>query len=82
VRRVTVATAVSRLGERDRELVALRYGADLSTAQIAGVLSLAPNAVDVALNRCRARLRVELEHQGFASPTRPRMRAQAAQPDG
>ena len=69
VRRLSVLEAVSRLGERDRELVALRYGADLSTAQIAELLGLTPNAVDVALTRCRAHLRSELEDEGH--PARP-----------
>ena len=35
VQRLTLRAAVSRLGERDRELIALRYGADLSARQIA-----------------------------------------------
>ncbi len=59
--RLTVVDAVARLEPKDRELVALRYGADLSTHQIAEVLESTPNAVDVALHRCRARLKVELE---------------------
>ena len=83
VRRLSVTDAVSRLAERDRELIALRYGADLSTAQIGAVLGMSTNAVDVALNRCRTRLRSELEQEGFAAPTRRRMTARAApQSDG
>jgi RNA polymerase sigma factor (sigma-70 family) len=61
VERLTMQAAVSRLDERDRELIALRYGADLSAKQIAQRLELTPNAVDVALHRARARLREELE---------------------
>lgn len=59
--RLSITDAVARLDPKDRELVALRYGADLSTRQIADLLEMKPNAVDVALHRCRARLRVELE---------------------
>jgi RNA polymerase sigma factor (sigma-70 family) len=59
--RLTVVDAVARLEPKDRELVALRYGADLSTRQIAELLESTPNAVDVALHRCRVRLKVELE---------------------
>ena len=51
-----VRSAVARLEERDRELVALRYGADLSVAQIADLLDMRPNSVDVALHRARKRL--------------------------
>jgi RNA polymerase sigma factor (sigma-70 family) len=61
VERVTMQAAVGRLDERDRELIALRYGADLSARQIAQRLELSTNAVDVALHRARARLRAELE---------------------
>jgi RNA polymerase sigma-70 factor (ECF subfamily) len=80
--RLSVTQAVARLGERDRELIALRYGADLSTAQIGALLGLSTNAVDVALNRCRTRLRSELEHEGFAAPSRLRLEPRPAQPDG
>jgi RNA polymerase sigma-70 factor, ECF subfamily len=61
VERLTMQAAVSRLDERDRELIALRYGADLSARQIAQRLELSTNAVDVALHRARMRLRAELE---------------------
>jgi RNA polymerase sigma-70 factor (ECF subfamily) len=61
VQRLHLRAAVSRLGERDRELIALRYGADLSARQIAERLELSTNAVEVALTRARTRLREELE---------------------
>lgn len=61
VERLTMQAAVARLGERDRELIALRYGADLSARQIAQRLELSTNAVEVALHRARTRLREELE---------------------
>lgn len=57
---LTVRAVVERLGERDRELVALRYGADLTAREIAGLLELKTNAVEVALHRLHARLRSEL----------------------
>ena len=59
--RLAVQAAVAALDGRDRELIALRYGADLSTAEIARVLELQANAVDVALHRARARLRARME---------------------
>lgn len=58
--RLSVRAAVERLPERDRELVALRYGADLTARQIAEVLELKTNAVEVALHRLHARLRESL----------------------
>jgi RNA polymerase sigma factor (sigma-70 family) len=72
VEKLAVHDAVARLDPRDQELVALRYGADLSTREIAAILELTPNAVDVALHRCRARLRNELERAGFDEPARTR----------
>jgi RNA polymerase sigma-70 factor, ECF subfamily len=57
VRRVTVASAVGRLDERDRELIALRYGADLTARQIAELLGARTNAIEVALHRALGRLR-------------------------
>ena len=57
---LTVRAAVARLPERDRELVALRYGADLTARQIAEELGLQTNAVEVALHRLHAKLRAEL----------------------
>lgn len=59
--RLTLKTALERLSPRDRELIGLRYGADLSAREIGALLDIAPNAVDVALHRCLARLRALLE---------------------
>lgn len=57
VRRLDLAAAVSRLPERDRELVALRFGADLTARQIGEVVGMRTNAVEVALHRALAILR-------------------------
>jgi RNA polymerase sigma-70 factor (ECF subfamily) len=63
VRRLTLVAAVAQLGDRDQELIALRYGADLTAAQIAQVLDLQTNAVEVALHRALSRLRRMLESE-------------------
>ena len=60
VERLTLRAALARLPERDRELIGLRYGADLTARQIAAQLDMRPNAVEVALHRALARLRDEL----------------------
>jgi RNA polymerase sigma-70 factor (ECF subfamily) len=74
VSRLTMQAAVATLAERDRELVALRYGADLTAAQIGELLDLSPNAVEVALHRALRRLRAELEGEPAvsAAPAAPR----------
>ena len=61
VLRLELRAAVAQLDERDRELVALRFGADLTARQIAGVLDLKTNAVEVALHRALDRLRRQLD---------------------
>lgn len=60
VRRIELAAALERLDERARELVALRFGADLTARQIGEVLGMRTNAVEVALHRTLAALRREL----------------------
>jgi RNA polymerase sigma-70 factor (ECF subfamily) len=71
VRRLAVSAAVARLDERDRELVALRYGADLTARQIGELLGMRTNAVEVALHRALARLRAELGEDTPAAVLRP-----------
>ena len=65
--RLDLRGAVGRLDDRDRELIALRFGADLSARQIAEVLELKTNAVEVALHRALARLRHALEPDDTSS---------------
>ena len=55
--RLTVADAVAALAPSDRELVALRYGADLTARQIAELRGVETNSVEVALHRALMRLR-------------------------
>ena len=61
VRRLTIRSAIARLGERDRELIALRYGADLRVREIADLLGERTNTVEVAIHRALDRLRKDLE---------------------
>jgi len=61
VRRLTLRTAVAALDEASRELVALRYGADLTARQIAELTGRKTHAVEVALQRALSRLRQRLE---------------------
>ena len=64
VRRLTVAAAVEQLAQRDQELIALRFGADLTASQIGHVLEMETNAVEVALHRALGRLRSIIEPDG------------------
>jgi RNA polymerase sigma-70 factor (ECF subfamily) len=63
LRKLELNRAIASLGERDQELLALRYGADLSARQIAELLEQKTNAVEVALHRALERLRRQLERR-------------------
>jgi RNA polymerase sigma-70 factor, ECF subfamily len=72
VRRLTVARVVGTLDERDRELIALRYGADLTARQIAELLGARTNAIEVALHRALGRLRETFAEEDEADGVRKR----------
>jgi RNA polymerase sigma factor (sigma-70 family) len=64
MQRLQLAAALATLDVRGRDLIALRYGADLSARQIGELLGLKTNAVEVALHRVLARVRAALEEPG------------------
>jgi len=57
VERADLHAALKRLDENDRELLALRYGEDLTQAAIARRLGIPEGTVKVRLHRVRAKLR-------------------------
>ncbi|MDQ3891256.1 MAG: RNA polymerase sigma factor [Actinomycetota bacterium] len=59
--RLSIRTVVASLEDRDRDLIALAYGADLRAREIGDLLGLETNAVEVALHRARRRLAERLE---------------------
>ncbi len=58
--RLELAAALRRLTDGERELIALRFGADLTAKQIGEVFEMTTNAVEVSLSRALSRLRVLL----------------------
>jgi len=60
VTRISLAQALATLSDRDRDLIALRYGGDLKPREIASLLDQRVNAVEVALTRARTRLAAAL----------------------
>jgi RNA polymerase sigma-70 factor, ECF subfamily len=62
VGKLTLMEALATLSPSDRELLALRYGADLSPREIGRLLDHSRNAVDVALSRARTRLAAALQN--------------------
>lgn len=60
LRTIRLAAAIATLDDRERDIIALRFGADLVAKEIARVLELRTNTVEVALHRALARLRAQL----------------------
>jgi RNA polymerase sigma-70 factor (ECF subfamily) len=56
-RRDAVRVGLARLHARDRELIALRFHAELSTAELAGVLGVTPSNAGTLLHRAMSKLR-------------------------
>lgn len=59
-RRRAVLAAVSRLPQRQREIVVLRYYEDLGVSEIADVLGISPGAVSSSLSRALDALHTRL----------------------
>lgn len=74
VQALDVRQAVGALEPRDRELIGLRYGADLTARQIAELLEMRTNAVEVALHRALDRLRALVTDEAPASGGGSRLR--------
>jgi RNA polymerase sigma-70 factor, ECF subfamily len=77
-KRLDLHAAVALLDERDRDLLALRYGADLKARQIAELLGERTNTIEVALHRALRRLRAALE--GTSEARTPREEAKYHDP--
>ena len=56
-----LAAALEQLNEREREVIALRFGADLSGPQVADVMHLTLANVQQILSRALRKLRAQLE---------------------
>jgi RNA polymerase sigma-70 factor, ECF subfamily len=70
VRRLSIRAAIAGLDERDQEVIALRFGADLTARQIAALLDERTNTIEVALHRALSRLRSQLESKPESDPVR------------
>ena len=64
-----LALALAELADREREVLALRFGGDLSSAEIAQLLDLTPANVQQITSRALRKLR------GLLAPTRPQVTA-------
>jgi DNA-directed RNA polymerase specialized sigma24 family protein len=61
-----IVDALSQLGDRDREAIALRSGGDLTGPEIAALLGLTLANVQQILSRSLRKLRVILDETGFS----------------
>ena len=67
--RAAVAAQLALLARDEREAVALRYGADLSVAEIARVTGARPATVEKRLYRALAKMRQRLSEDALRSTT-------------
>ena len=63
-----VIDALARLSERDREVIALRFGGDMTGPEIARLLNLSLANVQQILSRSLRKLRALLEESGYERP--------------
>jgi RNA polymerase sigma-70 factor (ECF subfamily) len=61
ISRLDLVNALRRLTPEERELIALRYGAELASSEIAPLLHISASGVRTRLMRAMARLRKELD---------------------
>jgi RNA polymerase sigma-70 factor (ECF subfamily) len=61
-----IVEALSRLGDRDREVIALRFGGDLTGPEIAALVGLTLANVQQILSRSLRKLRSVLDEAGFS----------------
>jgi len=62
-----IVEVLSRLGDRDREVIALRFGGDLTGPEIAALLGLTLANVQQILSRSLRKLRSMLDESGFSA---------------
>lgn len=68
--RVQLLRALERLSDRDREVIAYRYFAELPEREIAAALGCRPGTVKSRLSRALERLRVAYDAEAAAPPLR------------
>jgi RNA polymerase sigma-70 factor (ECF subfamily) len=61
IRRLDLANALRRLKPEERSLIAMRYGAELDSTEIGGLLGISASGVRARLMRTMRRLRKELD---------------------
>jgi RNA polymerase sigma-70 factor (ECF subfamily) len=69
-----VELALAKLSDRERELISLRFGADLSGPEIAELTDLSLANVQQILSRGLRRMRATLDEAKTAEPAAPRFR--------
>ena len=69
--RLDLVHAIRHLTPRDAELIALKYGADLTAREIGELLGMRPNTVEVAVHRALVALRTLLDAETLRPGSEP-----------
>src|ERR671937_231500 len=82
VQRLDLRAAVAELDDWGRELIALRFGADLTARQIGELTGRKTHAVEMALQRTLTRLREQLEGADRPAGARSEISGESCGPPG
>ncbi|HET6175229.1 MAG TPA: sigma-70 family RNA polymerase sigma factor [Gaiellales bacterium] len=66
IERLSLRSALAALAQDERDLLAMRYGADLTARDIARITDTRVNTVEVALHRVLAKLRESMDASSLA----------------
>jgi RNA polymerase sigma-70 factor (ECF subfamily) len=69
IERLSLRSALAELTRRERDLLAMRYGADLTAREIARITDRRVNTVEVALHRALAKLRRHMDASSLEQET-------------
>lgn len=69
IERLALRSALAELAQHERDLLAMRYGADLTAREIARITDTRTNTVEVALHRTLAKLRRRMDANSLTQET-------------
>lgn len=69
IERLSLRSALAELSQDERDLIAMRYGADLTAGDIARITGARTNTIEVALHRTLAKLRQRMDTRSLTHET-------------
>jgi RNA polymerase sigma factor (sigma-70 family) len=69
IERLSLRSALAELSQDERDLLAMRYGADLTAGDISRITGTRTNTIEVALHRTLAKLRQRMDTRSLTHET-------------